>query len=151
MESRRYPERFLENSEEEGNNIMAKKLEERFGGEIREIPGFLEFLLGQKDQIEWIDVKVNPHTGAKIACYLIDKHWGSPASGIGMASIIGIYGNGKNLSRSFVYKDQYEERKNDLSLDFCKVEIIDIGTSAVTIKAIPARSEYAPSKFTLEL
>lgn len=136
-------------AEEEEKVQRQKKTEElvkRFGNGVREVPGLLDFLLSQTDTIDFVDAK--PKKG--LAAFLLDKHWWSGSSGIGMASIVGVYRDGEIKSRSFTYRDQYDPHKDDYSVSFTKVEILEITPSTVRVKAVPDK-DYSPREYTFEI
>ncbi len=123
-----------------------EELIKKFGKEVDEIPGLVNFLTSQSAGIE--DVHALPNEG--VAAYCLDKHWWSGSSGIGMAAIVGVYRDGEISSRSFTYRDQYDAKKDDWSLNFQKVKVTKVTETTVTVKATPGR-KYSSSTFTFEI
>lgn len=142
----------LEKQESETNERKAKLIE-RFGKGITKIPGFLEKLLSETQSrssgsCSIVDVKANPEKG--VAAYILDEHWWSRGSGIGMASVVKVYRDGKEDSVSATYRDQYSPSKDAWSKDYQEIKIQKITHAKVSVKAIPPK-EYSPKEFTFNL
>lgn len=146
LEEQRKKAREAEEAEKVQRQKTTEELVKRFGNSIREVPGLLDFLLSQTDTIDFVDAK--PKKG--VAAFLLDKHWWSGSSGIGKASIVGVYRDGETKSLSFTYRDQYDPRKDDYSVRFTKVEILEITPTTVKVKAIPDR-DYSSREHTFEI
>jgi hypothetical protein len=126
--------------------MKREELIKKFGKDVEVIPGLVEFLLNQSAGIE--SVHAIPEKG--VAAFCLDKHWWSGSSGIGMAAIVGVYRDGDTRSRSFTYRDQYDAKKDNWSLAFNKVEVLEVTEQAVTISA-SAGEKYRARQFTFDI
>lgn len=110
---------------------MREKLIKKFGKEIENIEGLLEFLENE-ERVE--DVKIE--SKEKVAAFVLDQHWWGGSSGIGMAAIVGVCRDGKIKTKKFVYRDQWDPRKDNYYLAFNKVKIMEVDPYYITVKAI---------------
>lgn len=121
-----------------------KELAEKFS-KVEKIDGFVDFLTSQSAGI--VDVKVDVEK--RVGVYILDKHWWSGSSGIGMASIVGVYRDGEVVSEQYDYRDQYSASRDDWSNDFGKIEIKKVTPDSVQVKVTPSRKEYSARNITL--
>lgn len=113
------------------------RLIEKFGNGLKKIIGLLDFLENQDGTVE--DVQVSEEEN--VAAFVLDKHWWSGSSGIGMAAIAGVYRDGKSETESFTYRDQYDARKDRWYLAFNKVKIIEVKPEFVKIQVIAKNNQ----------
>jgi hypothetical protein len=132
--------------QEKKASAKEKELVKKYGDDITKVPGLLENLLSEESSI--VDVKVDPKKG--VAAYIVDKHWWSSGSGIGMASVITVYRDGKEDSESLTYRDQYNASRDDWSKSFHKIKIEEITPKKVSVKAFPAK-DYSPRTFSFNI
>jgi hypothetical protein len=117
------------------------------GKEMEKIAGLAEYLKAQGASI--VDVDVIPEKG--VAAFCLDKHWwASGSGGIGMAAIIGVYRDGDARSERFTYRDQYDPRRDNWSLAYKKVMVLEVTDTFVTISA-SAGEEYGERKLTFDI
>ncbi|MFC1678521.1 hypothetical protein ACFLZ9_02150 [Patescibacteria group bacterium] len=124
-----------------------QKLIEKFGKEIENVQGLVDFLTSQVENIEDVSVSAKDN----LAAYILDKHWWSGSSGIGMASIVGIYRDGQVVTKSYTYRDQYDARKDNWSLEFTKISIIEVSQNSVIVKVFPRREKHYARELTFHI
>ena len=139
--------------EEEKRNAQIesrkKELAKVYSKEVLEIPGLVEFLCEKADSnMSTVTLAVDSKEG--VAAYVLDHHWWSGSSGIGMASVVGIFRDGKNVEESYTYRDQYSASRDNYAYSFHKIEILGITNTSVKVKAIPGKG-YSPKEFTYKI
>jgi len=132
---------YLKNHLKKGEGTMKKEeLVQIFGKGLLNVEGFVDFLTSQSSSIS--DAKAKEGVGA----YILDKHWwSSGGGGIGMAAIVGVYRDGHNSSRTFIYRDQYDAKKDDWNYAYKRIGITNVDTKKieVTVKSNSYTSSYS--------
>lgn len=121
------------------------ELTKEFGADIEKIEGFADFLASQSSGV--VDVKVD--VAKRVGVFILDKHWWSGSSGIGMASIVGVYRDGEVVTERYDYRDQYSASRDDWSKEFNKIEIVEVTPDSVQVKMTPHREKYSARRTTL--
>ena len=123
------------------------ELTKEFGADIEKVEGFADFLASQSSGV--VDVKVD--VAKRVGAFVLDKHWWSGSSGIGMASIVGVYRDGEVETERYDYRDQYSASRDNWANDFGKIEIVEVTPESVQVKVTPLRKEYSAQRTTLRI
>lgn len=99
-----------------------------------------------KGSAQLSDLTVNVE--GRMAAYIVEEHeWDtSRHSGIQMAAIVGVFRNGNNASRKFVYRDMQNPDKDDWSLAFNTIENIVYNDQSMVVR-VKSRERLQPLQF----
>lgn len=118
---------------------------EQFGKSIDKLDGFVDYLIRQPNSLVHAAVKKD------VGAFITEKSWWSGSSGIGRASVVGVFRDGQVKTLSFTYRDQYDAQKDDYRYCFRKIEILKVSEKEIEVKASPNERDGSPRFYTFEI